>query len=64
MMFVQTLYIGTLASGNYGVHFLFAAFRNLYLIPSQCSVTCTVTFPEFPLRHYYFTSVYPSIISD
>lgn len=64
MMFVWTLCIGTLASGNYGVCFPFSAFRILYLILSQSSVTCTVTFPEFPLRHNYFTSVYLSIISD
>lgn len=44
--------------------FSFCCVRILYLILSQCSVTCVVSFPQFPLRYYYFSSVYLSIISD
>lgn len=43
--------------------FSFCCVRILYLILSQCRV-CTVSFPQFPRRHYYFSSVYLSIISD
>lgn len=37
---------------------------NFYLIPSQCDITRSLTFPDFPLRCCYFTSAHQSVYSD